>query len=221
MNLKYCAILSIFGCRSHTICLTLTFITSLSNNSQTEMLMLTLMQWHLLYPARYKMSWKLQTHHRNSYYPQCTSLAGRKQMGWLGLLDSRGPMVALVVVFDELCTYETRTSGLTMWHLRLSKAPGSKPSHWYAHTTSTASCAPQMWAKSNEWCMLFTMGLWEAEWDKGAVGGASHPPLWLWLKIFPKQLMNMQQSGNKPWLKATDLSIVYIPTRLSNTSRVL
>lgn len=43
-------------------------------------------------------------HERNSQTQNALGLAGRKQMGWLALPDSRGPIVAPVVVFDELCT---------------------------------------------------------------------------------------------------------------------
>lgn len=107
-------------------------------------------------------------------YPQSLCLASRKQMGWLALQDSRGSIVATVVVFDELCTQRTRTSGLIMWHLHLS--PWSKASqchtqnktHNHTHFHCQLNTSKCVLNPVNEECYSW----WLGEGDVGGMGCA-------------------------------------------------
>lgn len=185
------------------------------------------MRWHLLCLLQYKIIWKLRMRELANTHNALAWQAGSRWVGWPYWIA--GTQWWHWLLF--LMSYAHKKPEHLVWPCGTSICPRPLEASPHAdthtrrrahtHTPSTASCTTQMWAKSNEWCMLFTVGLWEAGWDGGGAGVTSHPLLWLWLKIFPKQLMNMQQQGNKPWLKATDLSIVCISTRLSNTSRVL
>lgn len=181
---------------------------------------------------RYKTGWKLCTHQKNSQDPQCTGPGKQEADGLAGLTGKQGPSSGTGCCF--WWAMHIRNQNIWSDHVAYPFVQGPLKQALTLSRTHAFHCQLHS-RKSNEWCMFFAVGRWEARWDevgRGRCGRPTsqtapslshHPFLWLWLKIiqlFPKQLMNMQQ-GNKPWLKATDLSIVCISSRLSNTSRVL